>query len=142
LDLVCDGLAVDRIPHIGVLNLECLVVVVRDIVPAGLLDNGLLDIVPGAVRVPVRSAHWKGFIVNKTIVIAIKHGIHAQAEDVLMVDCEDAWVNNSAERNVNTFVNGLCAEDAGRTDLVIDLSSLIEDEGKNILIVGNGDDGL
>jgi hypothetical protein len=59
-----------------------------------------------------------------------------------MVDCEDAWVNNSAERNVNTFVNGLCAEDAGCTDLVIDLSSLIEDEGKNILIVGNGDDGL
>jgi hypothetical protein len=59
-----------------------------------------------------------------------------------MVDCKDAWVDNSAEWNINTFINRLRAKDACRTDLVVDLSGLIEDEGKNILIVGNSDDGL
>ena len=49
---------------------------------------------------------------------------------------------HGSPRYFNTFVDGLCAEDSGRSDLVIDFSGLVENECQDVFVVADGDDTL
>lgn len=61
---------------------------------------------------------------------------------MLVVRGEDAGVDNGAERNGEAFIDGLGGENAGGADFVGHLTGLVEDEGEDVLVVGDGDDGL
>lgn len=96
MDLVRNRLAINRIADASVLDLERAVGVDVEIVPACLLDDGLLRVVAGAVGVEIGARHWEGFVVDEAVAMAVDHGIYAEREDVLMVGGEDAWVDNGA----------------------------------------------
>ena len=48
----------------------------------------------------------------------------------------------SAPWDGNSFVDGLCGENAGGAHLVHDLASLVKLEGQDIFIIGDSDNGL
>jgi len=83
-----------------------------------------------------------GFIVNEAIGVALDHGVYAQGEDVLVVSGEDAGVHDCSPRHFDAFVDGLCAEDACGADFVGPFAGLVEHEGEDILVVGDGDASL
>lgn len=96
VDFVGDWLAVDGVAHAGVLDLEGAVRVRVEIVAAGGLDEGFGSEVAGAVRVEVGAWHGVGFVVDEAVGWAVEHGVYAQGEDVLVVGCEDAGVDDGA----------------------------------------------
>ena len=51
-------------------------------------------------------------------------------------------MDDGAPGDVDALVDGLRAEDAGRAGFVLDLAGLVEDEGEDVLVVGDRDDGL
>ena len=61
---------------------------------------------------------------------------------MLVVRGEDAGVDDGAEGDGEAFIDGLCGEDTGGADFVGELAGLVEDEGEDVLVVGDGDDGL
>jgi hypothetical protein len=61
---------------------------------------------------------------------------------VLVVDCEDARVHDCTKGYFDAFVDGLGAEDTRSSNFVVDFSGLIENEGQNVLVVRNSNDGL
>jgi len=71
MDLVSDGLAVDRVPNSSILDLEGAVGVRVEIVAAGFLDQSLFCEVASAVRVKVRAWHGVGFVVDEAVVVAV-----------------------------------------------------------------------
>lgn len=142
VDLVADGLAVDGVADGGVLDLEGSVGVVVDVDAAGFVDHRLFHHVARSLRVQRRARHGVGFVVDESVVVPVDCGVDAEGEDVLVVGCEYAWVDDCAPRNLETFVNGLRAENTGGADFVNDISSLIEHECKNVFVIGDGDDGL
>jgi hypothetical protein len=58
---------------------------------------------------------------------------------VLVVGCEDAGVDYGSPGDFEVFVDGLRAEDAGGADFVGPFAGLVEHEGEDILVVGDGD---
>lgn len=80
-----------------------------------------------------------GFVVDETVGVAVEHGVYAQGENVLVVGGEDAGVHDCSPGNFNAFINGLCAEDACGADFVGPFSGLVEHEGKDVFVVGDGD---
>jgi len=58
---------------------------------------------------------------------------------VLVVSCEDAGMDDGSPGDVKTLVDGLRAEDAGGADLVCPFACLIEHEGEDVLVIGDGD---
>ena len=141
VDLVRDGLAVDGIAHVRVLDLERAVRVRVEVVAAGRLDERLAREVARAVRVEVRARHGVRFVVDQAVAVALEHGVDAQGEDVLVVGGQDARVHDGAPGDVEAVVDGLRAEDAGRADFVGPFAGLVEHEGQDVLVVGNGDTG-
>ena len=51
-------------------------------------------------------------------------------------------MHDCAPGDVDAFVNGLRAEDAGCASFVLDLAGLVEDEGEDVFVIGDCDDGL
>lgn len=137
VDLVRNGLVVDGIAHSGVLDLEDSVRSIVDVVAAGLSDEGLFAVVAGSVRVEVAAGHGVRFVVDKSVLVAVDHGIDAEGEDVLMVSGEDAWVDNRTPWDFEAFVDGLGRENTSGTDFVSQLTGLVEHESHNVLVVGN-----
>ena len=92
----------------------------------------------------VEVGDWHGvdFVVDEAIGVAVDCGVDTEGKDVLMVDGEDARVDNGSPWYVDPFVDGLGADDAGCSDLVGQLAGLIEHEGHDVFIVGDCDDGL
>jgi hypothetical protein len=135
LDLVCHWLAVDWVSHIGVLDLEGAVVLVRGVITTRFFDDRLLHIVTGTKRVEIGSTHWKGFIIYQAIIITIDHGIDTQAENMLVMNRKNTGVHDRSKWYFHTFVNGLGAENSGGSDFVIDFSGLVENEGKYVLVI-------
>ena len=142
VDLVRDRLAVDGIPHRSVLDLEHPVLLVVGIETAGLFDDRLLHVVTDAVWVEVIARHGMRFIVDKSIVVPVNGRVDTEGEDVLMVNGKDAWMDNSAPRHLDAFVDGRGAEDPCGANLVDKLPGLIEHESKDVFVVRDGDDGL
>jgi hypothetical protein len=56
-----------------------------------------------------------------------------------MVGCEDAGVDDSSPGDVEALVDGLGAEDSSGADLVRPFACLVEHEGEDVLVVGDGD---
>ena len=102
----------------------------------------MVDGVADAVGVEVGTRHGVGFFVDQAVLVAVDGGIDAEGEDVLVVCGEDSWVHDGAPWYLDPVVDGLCAYDTRRSHLVLDLSGLIEDEGHDVLVVGNCDDRL
>lgn len=75
MDLVRYGLTIDRVPDSSVLDLEGTVRVEVEIISARSLDNSLMSIVAGAVRIEVAPGHWYGFIVDESVLMAVDHGV-------------------------------------------------------------------
>lgn len=142
VDLVADGLAVDGVADGGVLDLEGSVDVVVDVDAAGFLDHRFFHHVARSLWVQCRARHGVGFVVDESIVVPVDGGVDTEGEDVLVVGREHAWVDDCAPRDLETFVDGLGAEDTGGADFVDDISSLIEHEGEDVFVIGDGDDGL
>jgi hypothetical protein len=94
------------------------------------------------MRVEVRPPHRECLIVYQAVVVAIDHGVNTQAEDVLMMNCKDTGVDHCAKGNFNTFIDGLGTKDPGSSDFVLDFSSLVKDEGQDVLVVRHSDDRL
>ena len=109
---------------------------------AGVFDQTFAHCVACAVRVEVVDGHWVDFIVDEPVRVPIYSWVDPQGENVLMVGGKHAGMDNCTPGNVDTFVDRLRADDAGGTDFVGELAGLIEDEGHNVFVVGDGDDGL
>ena len=142
VDLVADGLAVDGVPGGLVEDLEGAGRGGVGVQAGRLGDRGFRDGVADAVGVEVGDGHRVDFVVNEAVGVAVYCRINAEREDVLMVDGEDARVDDGSPWYLDAFVNGLSADDAGRSDLVGQLARLIEHESHDVLIVGDCDDGL
>lgn len=142
VDLVADGFAVDRVADGGVLDLEGSVEVVVGVDAAGFFDHGFFHHVAGSLRVQRGARHGVCFVVDEPIIMAVDGGVDAEGEDVLVVCGEYAWMDDCTPRDLETFVDGLCAEDACGSDFIDDVSGLVEHESEDILVVGHGDDGL
>lgn len=142
VDLVADGFAVDGVPGGFVEDLEGAGGVRVRVEAGGLLDGGLRDGVADAVGVEVGDGHGVDLVVDEAVGVAVDCGVDAEGEDVLVVDGEDAGVNDGSPWHFDPFVDGLGADDAGRSDLVGQLSCLVEHEGHDVLVVGDCDDGL
>lgn len=141
-DLVGDGLVVDRVAHAGVDDLVDAVGVRVEVVAAGVGEGGFGDGVAGAVRVEGRARHRVRFVVDEAVGVALERRVDAQREDVLVVHGEDARVDDRAEGDLDAFVDGLGGQDAGGADLVHELAGLVELEGEDVFVVGDGDDAL
>lgn len=83
-----------------------------------------------------------GLFVDQPVVVAVDGGIDSKREDVLVVCSQYSRMHDGSPGYLNALVDGLSAYDTGSSHLVLDLSGLIEDEGHNVLVVGNGDDRL
>ena len=142
VDAVADGLAVDGVAGGRVEDLEGAGGVVVGVEAGGLGDGGLGDGVADAVGVEGGDGHGVDFVVDEAVGVAVDGGVHAEGEDVLVVDGEDAGVDDGSPRDFDAFVDGLGADDAGRPDLVGHLAGLVEHEGHDVFIVGDRDDGL
>ncbi len=142
VDLVADGFAVDGVPGGFVQDFEGAGGVVVCVEAGGLLDGGFRDGVADSVRVKFRDAHGVNFVVDEAVGVAVDGWVDAEREDVLVVDGEDARVDDGSPWHFDAFVNGLSADDAGRSDLVGQLACLIEHESHDVFIISNCDDGL
>lgn len=142
VDLVADGLAVDWVPGGFVENLEGAGGVGVGVQAGGRVHRPLRDGVADAVGVEVGEGHGVDFVVDEAVGVAVDGRVDAEGEDVLVVDGEDAGVDDGAPWYFDALVDGLGADDAGRSDLVGQLAGLVEHEGHDILVVGDCDDGL
>ena len=142
VDLVAYGLAVDRVAGGLVEDLEGARRVRVGVQAGGFGHGGLGDGVADAVRVEVGDGHRVDFLVDEPVRVPVDGGVHAEREDVLVVDGEDARVDDGAPGHLDAVVDGLGADDAGRSDLVGQLAGLVEHEGHDVFVVGDGDDGL
>jgi len=61
---------------------------------------------------------------------------------VLVVGGENAGMDHCTPWNFDPLVDGLRADDAGGSDFVGHFTCLIEDESQDVLVVGDGDNGL
>jgi hypothetical protein len=52
-----------------------------------------------------------------------------------MVNCKDTRVHDRTKWHFNAFINGLGAKDSCGSNLVVDFSSLVKNEGENVLVV-------
>ena len=110
---------------------------------AGGGDRGVLRVVADAVRVEIGAWHGDCFRVDESIAVAVNHGVDAQRKDMLMVRGEDAGVNDGAPWEVgDVVVYGLCGEDAGGADFVVQLCGLVKDECENVFVVGGCSVGI
>ena len=142
MDLVADRFAVDGVAGGVVENLEGAGRVEIGIQAGGVRDGGLLDGIANPVGVELGEGHWVNFVVNETVGVPIDGRVDTEGEDVLMVDGEDARVDDGAPWYFNTFVDGLGTDDPGGSDLVGQLTGLVEHEGHDVFVVSNGYDGL
>ena len=92
--------------------------------------------------VEVGDGHGVDFVVDEAVGMAVDCGVDAQREDVLMVDGEDARVDDGPPWYFDPFVDGLSADDASGSDLVGHLACLVEHEGHDVFVVGDCNDGL
>lgn len=141
-DLVGDGQPVDGVADGGVLDLEDTVVGGVEVKSTAGCYRRLSGVVAVAVRVEVAAWHGQRFGVDETVGVTLDRRVDTQREDVLVVSCKDTWVHNGTPRNSQALVNGLGRQDTGSAHLVHELGGLVELECKDVLIVGNGDDGL
>ena len=142
VDLISDWFPIDRVAHSGVLDFENAVGVWVEIEACGSLDEGFLGGVADAVGVEGRARHGMAFLVDEAISVAVDGRVDAEGEDVLVVCCQHARVNDGAPGDRNTRVDGLGADDTGGADLVGEFAGLVEHEGEDVLVVRDGDDGL
>ena len=142
VDFVGDWLSVDGVADGGVLNFEDAVAVWVEVEARGGFDKGFLDGVADAVEVKGRAGHRVAFFVGEAVRLAVDGWVDAEREDVLVVGSEDARVDDGAPRDGDPFVDGLGTDDAGGADLIREFTGLVEDEGQNVFVVGNSDDGL
>ena len=82
------------------------------------------------------------FVVDEAVSVTVDRWVHAERENVLVMDSEHARVNDSSPGYFDTFVDGLSADDSGCSDFVGQLAGLIEHEGHDVFIVSDRDDGL
>lgn len=141
-DLVSHRLSIDRIPHCRILDLVDSVYRDVGVVAATGLDHGLFGVISVAVLVEVIERHGVGFVVDQTIRVAFQHGVDTKREDVLMMRGKNAGVDDGTPRNAEVLVDWLCGENASSTNLIHDLSSLVELKSEDVLVVGNSDDAL
>lgn len=84
------------------------------------------------------------FFDEEGVGVAVEGGVDAQAEEVLVVWRQNARSDFSTIWQIlGVFeTSGRCGENACGADFVVDGGVLAEVEGEDVLVVGNGDDGL
>jgi hypothetical protein len=82
------------------------------------------------------------FVVDDAVEGAVEHGVYTQGEEMLVVRGEDAGVDDCAPWNFNALIDWLGGEDTSGADFIYELASLVEHECEDVLVVGDGDDGL
>lgn len=107
VDFVGDGLVVDGVADVDVLNFEGAVGVGVEVVAAGLRDEGFFGVVACAVGVEVAAGHRESIVVYEAVGVAVDGGVDAEGEDVLVVGCQDSWVDDSAPRDADAVVDRL-----------------------------------
>lgn len=143
VDSVADCFAVDGVAGGCVEDFEGAAGVGVGVEAGGFFDCGFRDGVADAVGVEVGGdGDGVGFVVDEAVGVAVDGGVDAQGEDVLVVDGEDAGVDDGAPWYFDALVDGLGADDAGGSDLVGHLAGLVEHEGHDVFVVGDCDDGL
>lgn len=105
-------------------------------------DFAVADGVAACVRVEGGALHGEDFAGENGVVGAVDAGVDAQAKDVLVVAGEDAGVDDGAPGDGDVGVDGLGGDDARGADFVGEFAGLVEDEGEDVFVVGDGDDGL
>lgn len=142
VDFVADSFAVDGVAGGLVEDFEGAAGVVVGVEAGRLFDRGFRDGVADAVGVEVGDGHGMDFVVDEAVGVAVDGGVDAQGEDVLVVDGEDAGVDDGAPWYFDAFVYGLGADDAGGSDLVGHLPGLVEHKSHDVFVIGDCDDGL
>lgn len=82
------------------------------------------------------------FVIRKTIGMAVDGRVDAKGEDVLVMCCEHAWVDDGSPRYFDAFIDGLSANNAGGSDFIRYLTGLVEYVSHDVFVVSNGDDRL
>lgn len=82
------------------------------------------------------------FVIGKAVGVAVDGGVDAKGEDVLVVRCEHARVDDGSPWYFDAIIDGLSADDAGGSNLVRYLAGLVEYESHDVFVVGNSDDRL
>lgn len=142
-DLVSNRFSADRVPLCQVLDLKGTVIEGSDIDTARRRDGRLAHFVVVSVGVcPLVSAHWQTLFLNHCVGLAVNGGIHADAEDVLMVLGQGAGADHVAPGCRLAFVDVDDGHDTGGSGLNLDTGRLVELVGKDVFIVGQSDDEL
>lgn len=142
-ELVASGGQGDPVLHVGVDNLEDTAVGKAVLNSTSSVDSGLLADVACTQRVQLLvPRHLNRVRVDERVLVAIDSRVDTDVEQVLMVRSHDTIGNASSPRNLGLLVNGLSGEDTSSSGLEGDLSVLVKDPGKDVLVVGNSDDLL
>ena len=88
------------------------------------------------------SGHWMNLGAHKSISMALYSWVNTEGEDVLMMGCEDARMDNIAPWNGDTLIYRLRADNPCGPYLISDFAGLVEDEGKYVFVIGHSNDGL
>lgn len=145
-DLVGNRLAVDWVERVGVGDLESSVGVDIKVQASRLLNCHFNDPIANAMRVPVGiSRHSMSLLIDELVGVAIDHGVYSEREDVLVVAGKNAWVDDSTKRYSNLVqivVDRLSRQDTGSSYFICNLTSLVEEEHQDVLIIRDSNDGL
>ena len=142
-NLVADGLAANGVLLALVLNLEDAVAERVEVEAGGLCDGGSLDVVKVAVGVG-RGVDGGGqaLLLDERVGVAVDGRVEAQTKNVLVVLGDGARVDNVAPGRRLAGVHIDDGDDAGGASLERDAGGLVEDKGKDVLVVGEGENVL
>ena len=142
-ELVASGSQGHPVLPVGVDDLEDTAVGKAVLNRTSSVDCGLLTDVACAQRVQLLvPRHLNRIRVDERVLVAVDGRVNTDVEQVLMVGSHDTIGNARSPRNLGLLVNGLSGKDTSSSGLERNLSILVEDPGKDVLVVGNSDDLL
>lgn len=141
-NFVGNGFVIDGVAYGGGLDFEETIGVAVQVQTGRCSDGGFSDHVACSERVEVIDWHGVRLVVHQAVLRSFDVGVNAEREDVLVVSGQDARVNNGTPGNVDAFIDRLSGKNTRGADFISEFTGLIEHEGHDVFVVGNGDDAL
>ena len=82
------------------------------------------------------------FVICKAIGVAVNGRVDTKGEDMLVVCCEHARVDDGSPGYFDVFIDGLSTNDAGGSNFIRYLTGLVEHESHDVFVVSNSNDRL
>lgn len=135
----------DGVDDVVVADLKYTVAVDAGLRCAACLEDTLFSGVANTVRIVLVFGHRNGVFVVNCVLVAVKGGINAEGEHVLVEWSHDTGADVRSPWNGCAgflVVKGNGGQNASRSYFKFNVGSLIEDEGENVFIVSNSADHL